>query len=434
MFKRLKNRFLLLNLVIISVTMLVSFATIYTITYQDVRRNIDMELRKITDFYRVPRGNFVVPSPDQNQPLEGMPEGSLPDMPNPVGNEPPERSIAFIIQTDSDWNMKSRDSWFDIDSDFYALALEEAKAKSKNSGQFKLDGNDWAFTVHPAKDGYMLVFLDVTARQGILTNLIYTFLAVGLVMLIVIYFISRFFASRSIAPVKEAFEKQKQFIADASHELMTPLAVIQTNTDVLLANREDTIGNQAKWLHYIKLETDRMAKLTNDLLYLTEMESARTSLLYAPFNLSEAVETIILTMEAVIFEKQLQLDYDIKPHLMVHGSSEQIKQVVLILLDNAIKYTNLNGSITISLKKQHSDVVLMVSNTGEGIAPEQLTRIFDRFYRTDASRSRQQGGYGLGLAIAKSIAQQHKGKIFAKSTIGETTSFYLHLAREESQY
>ncbi|WP_326847620.1 HAMP domain-containing sensor histidine kinase [Paenibacillus alvei] len=163
------------------------------------------------------------------------------------------------------------------------------------------------------------------------------------------------------------------------------------------------------------------------------MESDRATMLYHPFNLSEAVETILLMMEAVIFEKQLQWDYDIEPDLMVHGSSEPIKQVVLILLDNALKYTNPNGSVTISLKIQHQDVVLTVSNTGKGSAPEHLSRIFDRFYRTDASRSRQQGGYGLGLAIAKSIVEQHKGKLYAKSTIGETTSFYLHLTRLESR-
>jgi two-component system sensor histidine kinase CiaH len=109
----------------------------------------------------------------------------------------------------------------------------------------------------------------------------------------------------------------------------------------------------------------------------------------------------------VVFEKRLQLDYKIEPDLLVHGSSEQIKQVVLILMDNALKYTNPNGSITISLKTQHHDA--------------------------DASRSRQQGGYGLGLAIAKSIVEQHKGKLYAKSTVGQTTSFYLHLEREESQ-
>src|SRR5690606_32363607 len=120
-----------------------------------------------------------------------------------------------------------------------------------------------------------LVYLDVTAQQKIVTNLIYTFIIVGLAMLFIIYLTSRFFANRSIAPVKEAFDKQQRFIADASHELKTPLAVINTNADVLLSNDEDTIRNQSKWLHVIKSETERMKKLTNDLLYLTEMNNTR---------------------------------------------------------------------------------------------------------------------------------------------------------------
>jgi signal transduction histidine kinase len=196
---------------------------------------------------------------------------------------------------------------------------------------------------------------------------------------------------------------------------------------VLLANSEDTIVNQAKWLHVIKQETLRMAKLTGDLLYLTEMEDSRSAMMRAEFDLSEAVETIMLTMEAVIFEKELQLDYDIEPGFTVNGSSEQIKQVIMILLDNAIKYAGPRGSIEIALKKQHQDVVLSVTNTGEGIASEHLHRIFDRFYRMDSSRSRSQGGHGLGLAIAKSIVDQHGGKLYAKSELGKSTTFYLHL-------
>lgn len=171
-----------------------------------------------------------------------------------------------------------------------------------------------------------------------------------------------------------------------------------------------------------------MTRLTNDLLYLTEMDDYRASMIFSNFNMSEAVENIILTMEAVIFEKHVSLHYDIEPHLAVYGNSEQIKQVIMILLDNAVKYTNPKGSVTLSLKKQNNDVILSVTNTGEGIAAEHLTRIFDRFYRTDASRVRKQGGYGLGLAIAKSIIEQHKGKIYAKSVAGESTTFYVNLS------
>lgn len=435
MFKKLRNRFLIVNLVSISIMMLVAFATIYIITYQNVQRETNMELFKVSDFYHIPYGTSKIPrggeggsgtgigTPPSESPGNGAP-GSDP-------NSPPGRSVSFMVKTDSEWKITDAHSRFDMDNTFYTEALQKVNKVDdldRKTGQFTLNGTDWAYVIDPSSTGHMIVFMDVTAQQGILTNLIYTFAIVGLIMLIVIFFLSRYFANRSITPVKEAFEKQKQFIADASHELKTPLAIINTNTDVLLANREDTIENQAKWLHYIKSETERMSGLTNDLLYLTQIDDSRSSMIHAKFNMSDAVETIILTMEAVIFEKNISLDYSIEPQLMVHGNSEQIKQVILILLDNAVKYSRAKGSVNVSLKKQNNDVVLAVSNTGEGIASEHLDRIFDRFYRTDASRARKNGGHGLGLAIARSIVEQHKGEIYARSVVGEGATFYVRLS------
>lgn len=417
MFSKLRNRFLIANLVIISFIMLLAFASIYTITFQNVQRDIDMELHKVSDFYLKPGVKKGEPRQGDHPPQESKVNA----------NPSPERSVSFLLQTDAQWNIVATNSRFDMEAEFYDLAINKAASNNSDDGQFKLDGNTWAYIVQKNDTGYSVVYLDVTARQNILTNLVYTFSVVGLIMLIVIYFTSRFFANRSIAPVKEAFNKQKQFIADASHELKTPLAVINTNADVLLSNSEDTIHNQSKWLHRIKSETDRMKTLTNDLLYLTEMDDSRATMIFTNFNMSESVESVILTMEAVMFEKNISLNYEIEPNLTLHGNSEQIKQVVMILLDNAIKYTNAKGSISLTFKKRHNDIMLKVTNTGEGISPEHLERIFDRFYRADPSRSRKHGGYGLGLAIAKSIVEQHKGKIHAKSVVNETTSFYVQL-------
>lgn len=421
MFNKLRNRFLIVNLVTISVLMLIAFASIYTITYRNAQNDIRSELSRIANI--APR-NF---DNGQNPPGGGGMNnpGGMNGNGQPVDDTFTERSLSFSIEIDSNWKMTATHSPFDMDTSLYQSALAEAKAINKNNGQFKLDNSDWAFIKQPISTGYKLIFLDVTAQQDILKNLIYTFAVVGLIMLVALYFTSRFFANRSIYPVKEAFDKQKQFIADASHELKTPLAIINTNADVLLSNREETIESQARWLEYIKLETERMARLTNDLLYLTEMDDSRTPMVYTPFDLSETVERIILTMEAVIFEKELTLDYEIEPNLMVQGSQEQIHQVIMIILDNAIKYANSQGTITISLTHQQQEVLLNVTNTGEGIAPEHLTRIFDRFYRTDTSRARKQGGYGLGLAIARSIVDQHEGKLYATSVVGESTTFHL---------
>jgi signal transduction histidine kinase len=439
MFIKLRNRFLLLNLITISVIMLVAFASIYTITYRNAQHDIKMDLHRIADSNQRPQmglprtdgarsqeGQFPMVSSGMQENRFGSKNGA--GFGGQYGGMLPERTVSFTLKTDSNGTLISSTSQFDMDEELFAQALEKVSpVGQKTSGQFKLDGSHWAYTIQQAGGEYILVFLDVSARQDILTNLIYTFAIVGIVMLGVIFFTSRYFANRSIAPVKESFDKQKQFIADASHELKTPLTIIHTNADVLLSNGHETINSQAKWLHYIKSETERMTRLTNDLLYLTEMDDARASMMYSRFHISDAVESILLTMEAVFFEKNVGLLYKIEPGLKVNGNQEQIKQVIMILLDNAIKYTQAGGRVELVLKKQQQEAVLAITNTGEGIAPEHLTRIFDRFYRTDASRARKQGGYGLGLAIAKSIIDQHKGRIYAKSAQGESTTFYVHL-------
>ncbi|WP_055666714.1 sensor histidine kinase [Desnuesiella massiliensis] len=419
MFKKLKNKFLFLNLVIISVTMLLAFISIYAITYDNTRKSINLELHRLSkpnEGQRPPKASFDVPNTSRS-----------------FSNteQPPEPSVSFTLIADSNKNLVNYFSIFQMEKDFYESAMKMAFSKDSNTGSFNLDGRHWAFIINPQMDlgGYRLVFLDVTSQQSILNRLVYTFLIVVLVMMIIIFFISRFFANKSIKPIKEAFDKQKQFIADASHELKTPLAVINTNADVLLSNSEDKISTQAKWIHYIKSEVDRMTKLTNDLLYLTQMDYSEIKMIFTDFNLSEAVENVILTMEAIIFENNISLTYDIEPNLMIHGNSEQIKQVVMILLDNALKYTNKNGTVNITLKKYHNSIILSLTNTGEGIPEDQINKIFDRFYRIDKSRARKTGGYGLGLAIAKAIVDQHGGKIYAKSILNESTTFSVELPR-----
>lgn len=449
MFTKLRNRFLILNMVIISITMLISFASIYFITYKNINNEINMNLRRISGFGRdmgllplppqiksriVQDGTSETPGPEAGS-SDAPDNGSkaAPDQKNSVEPPPDEskessdRFVTFAIITDKQWNKKAVVSLFGMDDSFYETAKKTALSQNREHGKFKLDGNHWAYMIRPAANGYRMTFLDISSQQSILMNLIYTFLAVALVMLVLIFLISRFFANKAIRPVRDAFEKQKLFIADASHELKTPLTVIDTNVDVLLSNSADTIGNQSKWLHHIKSASERMAKLTNDLLYLTQVDNSDRKNIFANFDMSETVENAILTMEAIVYEHDLSLHYNIEPGLLTYGSSEEIKEVVMVLLDNALKYTNVKGSVDISLKRSHNEIVLAVANTGKGIPEDQLDRIFDRFYRVDKSRSRALGGYGLGLAIAKAIVEQHKGRIYAKSIMNEKTTIYVEL-------
>lgn len=423
MFKQLRNRFLILNLIIISIMMIFSFTSIYLITYKNVRNDINMEMKKLSDFDRKLYNSQKEPKLDiDNSPKE-------PKLDN--NNEEPhmERSISFTLTLDNNKKLTSYSSIFDMEESFYELAKEKALSENSSKGRFKLYDTYWEFVIKKSPDNfrYKIVFLDITSRYSYLTHLIYTFLAVALAMLIAIFFISKFFANKSIKPIKESFVRQKQFITDASHELKTPLTVINTNTDVLLSHHEDTIKNQSKWIYYIKSEVERMTKLTNDLLYLAQVDYSDIKLISTDFDLSETIENVILTMEASIFENNILFDYNIEPNVISHGNSEQIKQVVMILLDNALKYTDPKGKISLSFKKYNNKTILTISNTGKGIPKEDLDKIFDRFYRVNKSRSRDSGGYGLGLSIAKAIVEQHHGKITVNSNINETTTFRVEL-------
>lgn len=421
MFKKLRNRFLLLNLIIISIMMIISFTSIYLITYKNVRNDINMEMNKLTEFDQKTDLNLKEPKLDNNNYTKSnngkKEEGRA------------KRSVCFTLIVDNDNNILSRVSVFNMDDGFYETAKEYALENNRKVGDFELDDTIWEYRINPSLDGsgYKITFLDVTHSYDYLRNLVYTFSAVAFVMLIAIFFISKFFANRSIKPIKETFERQKQFIADASHELKTPLAVINTNAEVLLANSEDTIKNQSKWINYIKSETERMTKLTNDLLYLAQADHSDVKLISTDFDLSETIEDVIMTMEAPIFENNMVLDYDIDPNIICHGNSEQIKQVVMILLDNALKYTNDKGKINLTLKKYNNKAIMSVSNTGKGIPAEHLNHLFHRFYRVDKSRSKNSGGYGLGLAIAKSIVEEHSGKVAVKSVVDELTTFTIEL-------
>ncbi|MBR7060204.1 MAG: HAMP domain-containing histidine kinase [Eubacterium sp.] len=216
-------------------------------------------------------------------------------------------------------------------------------------------------------------------------------------------------------PVQESFDKQKQFIADASHELKTPLAVIMASSDALESNPEEK-----RWLENIKSESERMNKLISDLIDLAKSEAVDDRSEFVQGNLSKTVEKSVLTFEGIMFEKGITLDYSIDENIEIEMNEYRIYQLMSILIDNAIKHCSENGKISVCLKKE-KDVVLTVSNTGEGIPKGEEERIFERFYRADESRNRNENRYGLGLAIAKNIASSHGAEISAFSENGITT-------------
>ena len=284
----------------------------------------------------------------------------------------------------------------------------------KDRGKISIDKNKYRYLLkyNPPKDNYSIVFLDRTLEISTINRLLFIFIIITGIGLIFIFFISILLANWTIKPVAKAWDQQKQFIADASHELKTPLTVISTNTDVILSNSSDSVESQSKWLNYIKNETIRMTKLVNSLLYIAKYDANETKILFKKINLSNIISSICLQYEPLIYENNKKLITDIDNNIPIMGDEDKIKQLLNILMDNALKYSLNNGIIKISLKKnKQSNVYITVSNSSETINKEQLNKIFDRFFRIDSSRNRKTGGSGLGLNIAKSIVEIHKGSI-----------------------
>lgn len=229
-----------------------------------------------------------------------------------------------------------------------------------------------------------------------------------------------------IRPAQEAFIKQKQFIADASHELKTPIAVIGANIDVL---EGEIKGN--KWLEYIKTENQRMGELVKDLLYLAKNDAGRSDLTFSDFDFSNAVENAVLPFEVVAFESEKTLEFDIQKEITCNGDEKSLKQVFIILVDNALKNSESGAKISVKAYTEGQKIIYKVHNTGAGIPKEELEKIFLRFYRSDSSRARKTGGYGLGLAIARTIATDHGGTLIATSEVGKWAEFTLSLPRKK---
>lgn len=421
MFKKLRNKLLIVNTLIIAALVLGSFSVIYLMTARNVSRGVEQKLDRALSMQKEPRPKDSKKEPKENDMLKQ--EGYEP--PEPRSNEPENQpfSLTFTVITDTEGNIEKTIIPFDMNEDFYSGKMRDIIYGDDDEGRIRTDNGYWAYKVLPIASGYAAAFTDIQAEHTILRNLILILFLVGLVALTAAFLISLFSANRSIRPVEESYNKQKQFVADASHELKTPLTTINTNVDVLLSHTDSTIGEERKWLEYIKTESERMTKLTNDLLYLAKLDHNDGDVMMSRVSFSEAAESVILLMEAVIFENNVNLTYEILPDLYVNGSAEQLKQLVMILLDNAVKYTPKSGDIKITLARDSSDAVFTICNTGEGISDEAQKQIFERFYREDKSRARESGGYGLGLAIARAITAACKGSIRVHSKKNEYTEF-----------
>lgn len=255
------------------------------------------------------------------------------------------------------------------------------------------------------KGGYVLVaFMDNTIIHKSVTTLFRYTLIIGGAALVLFFFISVLLAKKIVRPLEESYQKQAQFVSDAGHELKTPVAIVGANAELLARELGDN-----RWLANIRYENERMGLLVGQLLELARTDSVSPRLELT--DLSRLVSGEALPFETVAYENGMPLRTDIAPGLLVMGSSAQLKQLVSILIDNAVRHGTSGGEVFVSLRAARGALRLSVENSGAPIPPEQCERLFDRFYRADGVRNGEDRHYGLGLAIAKSIVTAHHGSI-----------------------
>ncbi len=271
-------------------------------------------------------------------------------------------------------------------------------------------------------DNTLIVFIDFQKEVDDAITLATVTLLVGLITMVLILIPVYWLSKWAIKPIAHNMEKQKQFITDAGHELKTPLAIISADAEVL-----EMCEGENEWVTSIKNQTERMSGLVRNLVTLAKADESKIKRQTAKFNLSEAFADTAFGFETSAKHANRNFVINITENIYYRGEESEIRQLVSILCDNAIKYSDEQGIISLNLYKSGKNIVIDMYNTCEYVDPESINKLFDRFYRADESRSRETGGYGIGLSIAKAIVERHKGKIraFANGTTAITFKIIL---------
>jgi signal transduction histidine kinase len=276
--------------------------------------------------------------------------------------------------------------------------------------------------------GQLYVGKDITFTYQLFRSLLMILIAIGIVFLGIAIYMSVVMSKRAMIPISGAFKRQREFVGDASHELRTPLSVLLSSIDAVEMTIEPQKGDMVdKILVNMRQEVRRMTHLVSDLLTLARSDSNTIQLSLETFDFRNQAETAIESVRPLAASKQISLHLNSPASLITVGDSQRLSQLLYILLDNAIKYTPNGGEVNLSLLIEGQQLCISVQDTGIGIKPEDYQRIFERFYRSDKSRSRQMGGHGLGLSIAKWIVETHKGTIKVTSELGKGSTFIIQI-------
>ncbi len=312
----------------------------------------------------------------------------------------------FSATLDSDGNVLITDTAqiAAVDAETAAEYAQTVWARSGSSGFLGV----YRYIVYASEEETLVIFLDCGRSLDTFRSFVLTEIGVSILGLLAVLVLMGFLSARIVKPFSETYATQRQFITDAGHELKTPLTIIDADAEIL----EMDLGEN-EWLRDIQSQTRRLAEMTNSLVLLSRMEEEQPRIQRIEFPLSDVAEETVNAFRSRARTQNQTLDVSIQPMITYCGDETALRQLFSILLDNAIKYSGDSGSISVTLERQKNQIRLTVYNTADYVPRDSLAHLFDRFYRTDASRNSQTGGHGLGLSIAAAIVTAHKGKIAA---------------------
>ncbi len=327
----------------------------------------------------------------------------------------------FTVQISSRGDLiTASGGYFDLtDREYIQEIVNAALLSDRETGE--LDEHDLRYLKSASPIGFTIVFSDTTTEAATLKNLFYSCFAIFFVAMAVFLGISVLLSHWVIKPVATAWDQQRQFVADASHELKTPLAVIMANAE-LMQNDDTGEADRKKFSHNILSTTYQMRSLVENMLEMARVDNGTLKMKFANLDFSQLVSDAILSFQLLYEEKGMGLRCAVTEGICLHGSEQHLYQVLDVLLDNALKYSTPNGMVSVDLTQSGRVCTLAVASPGEPISKEDLKNIFKRFYRADKARA-MNGSYGLGLAIAESVVEAHKGKIWAESKDGYNIFF-----------
>ncbi len=411
MLKKLKWSFILLAMVSMTVTLVAAF----TVTNFALRHGMSSRADEIIQLLYENDGEFPMDfNPDDS------PAGSLHE-------ETPYATRYYIAYVDEGDVVVEADYSHVVNRNIQRIRdqVSEILKKGKDHGYLSGTYRYGVYYLEDAGEGYtrMVIVVDCTSDMETVGTLLTVTLVTIMVCVVVVFLLLLILSKRVLRPFEENREKQRRFITDAGHELKTPIAIIQSNAEVL-----EMMDGESKWISNIKTQTSRMSKLVKGLIELSKMdEQTRTEKERQRILLTEIATDTVESFRVPAEARGIKLTVDIAPSVYINGDLEDIIRLISILMDNAVKYTDERGELSVKLYTKSKRAFLIVSNTCAGLDKSSVSKFFDRFYRSDSSHNSKTGGYGIGLSMAQMIVQNHKGKLSAAYTNDERIVFTAEL-------